>query len=95
MVTWKFVLVVFVTGADHIPPMGFENKLTLSFDHDSLYPIASTCLYLPTRFIKYEEFKTGMMEGIISGFGFGRALYLITIEPFMCHVYMFFCRVWL
>ena len=44
MVTWKFVLVVFVTGADHIPPMGFENKLTLSFDHDSLYPIASTCL---------------------------------------------------
>ena len=49
MVTWKFVLVVFVTGADHIPPMGFENKLTLSFDHDSLYPIALLVLAYSLR----------------------------------------------
>ena len=69
-------ILVFVTGADRIPPMGFEKKLTLSFDPESLYPIASTCsptLYLPTRFVKYDDFKTGMIEGIVSGFGFGRA----------------------
>ena len=69
-------VLVFVTGADHVPPMGFEKRLTLSFDSNSLYPTASTCsltLYLPTRFVEYEDFKTGMIEGIVSGFGFGKA----------------------
>ena len=36
-------VLVFVTGADQIPPMGFDKKLTISFDHCTPYPIASTC----------------------------------------------------
>ena len=69
-------MLVFATGANHIPPMGFDKKITLSFDHATLYPIASTCslsLYLPVRFVEYEEFKAAMIKGVVSGFGFGRA----------------------
>lgn len=69
-------LLVFVTGADRVTPLGFEKNLMLKFDNDTQFPLASTCsltFYLPTRFIQYEDFKAGMIEGIVSGFGFGRA----------------------
>ena len=68
-------LLVFVTGADRVPPLGFGKMLMLNFDSDTQFPLASTCsltLYLPTRFVQYEDFKAGMIEGIVSGFGFGR-----------------------
>ena len=63
---------VFVTGADRIPPMGFEKKLTLSFDPESLYPIAlqlSTYLrmrILPIRLVVWIIWRcpSGLMSGL-------------------------------
>lgn len=69
-------ILVFVTGADHLPPLGFEDILTLKFDHSTGFPLASTCsltLSLPTRFSEYQEFRKAVIEGVVSGFGFGRA----------------------
>ena len=69
-------ILVFVTGADHVPPMGFGKKLTLSFDAENRFPVASTCsmtLYLPTQYADYDHFKSSMVEGLVSGFGFGQA----------------------
>lgn len=40
-------VLVFWTGADHIPPAGFPNKLRISFIRDNLQanylPVAHTC----------------------------------------------------
>ncbi len=52
-------LLVFITGVDRIPPLGFGNVAGVNFLHDQgqRLPMASTC--------------TPCMEGIISVFGFG------------------------
>ena len=61
-----------------MPPGGFNALLSLpslSFDHQSLWPQASTCalkLVLPIH-SKYEDFKTKMDEAITQHGGFGYA----------------------
>ncbi len=68
-------ILVFVTGADHIPPMGFEKQLTWSFDSESIFPLSSTCsmtLYLPTKHQHYDTFKFNIVEGLVNGFDFGK-----------------------
>ena len=68
-------ILVFATGANRVPPMGFPKKVTVQFDKSSIFPTASTCaleMYLPIQWATYEEFKGGMIEGIVSGAGFGK-----------------------
>ncbi len=65
----------FVSGANRIPPTGFEKLITIDFNDTFLYPTASTCrltMYLPTKFDTYSDFKSAMIEGLVSGFGFGQ-----------------------
>ena len=67
---------VFVTGADRIPPLGFNNVAEVRFLHGETnkLPVASTCtpaISLPTLYRSYDDFKTAMIEGIVGGFGFG------------------------
>ena len=52
-----------------------EERTTVHWSGSSLYPMASTCaleMFLPTCWASYEEFKSGMIKGIVSGFGFGQ-----------------------
>lgn len=61
-------LIIFATGADVIPPLGFPWKPKLSFLHDAcLYPKGNTCgleLHLPTIHKHYGHFKDHMDFGI-------------------------------
>lgn len=67
-------ILVFFTGADAIPPLGFDETPELVFldDPHSVLPTASTCdlqLRIPTAHgDNYEEFKQWMTIGIL-GFG--------------------------
>ena len=66
---------VFFTGADREPPLGFPTKAKLLFDTGVL-ATASTCdfiLYLPYCHDTYETFKAYMIESLISHGGFGQA----------------------
>ena len=69
-------ILVFFSGTDRIPPMGFEKYPTLTFIHDAkaVLPTASTCdiqLRLPTRFHVYDDFKQHMLLGLKGHDGFG------------------------
>ena len=69
-------ILVFFTGAERIPPLGFEKTPTVTFLHqDALFATASTCdlkLRLP---IKYgddrKSFKDAMLMSIKDNDGFG------------------------
>lgn len=65
----------FVTGANRIPPIGFEPQPSIEFEDDNAkYPVAHTCanvLRLPLL-KTYEEFKPNMDFGILNSPGFGR-----------------------
>jgi hypothetical protein len=80
-------LLVFITGADCVPPLGFDPLPHIAYLHDatlstdgsttymSRYPIASTCantLYLPIV-DSYDVFKTSLEDGVLMAPGFGRA----------------------
>ncbi|XP_031327706.1 G2/M phase-specific E3 ubiquitin-protein ligase-like isoform X2 [Photinus pyralis] len=71
-------ILAFVTGADAVPPLGFECTPTLEFLHDdrSRYPKANTCaliLSLPVIHTVYEQFKIHMDYGIGNGMVFAFA----------------------
>lgn len=71
-VTLETVL-VFFTGADHIPPLGLP-PATLHFNHYNKYPVASTCavtLTLPTKFDDYSELKKNLDVAFLMHGGFG------------------------
>lgn len=72
-------LLVFMTGADSIPPLGFDDHLTIAFydqqDHVKRIPWSSTCtltLYLPRGFDDTQEFKLLMRMALMNGVGFGK-----------------------
>lgn len=70
-------ILVFVTGADLIPPMGFDRAPEIFFCHTPQLKlaVASTCspsITLPTCHDSYKDFKDAMVESIVSGFGFGK-----------------------
>ena len=76
-VTLQHVL-VFFTGADREPPLGFPTKASLEFlKEGDVLATASTCdltLRVPTAFHdNYDRFKNMMVESLISGSGFGVA----------------------
>ena len=58
-------LLAFITGADHLPPLGFVCKPKICFTHSkvSKLPTASTCtpaLYVPVHLTDYSEFKSAL-----------------------------------
>ena len=76
IVLWKEVL-VFCTGADKIPPVGFDCNPLLTFldnNPSCMLPTASTCfieLWLPTCHKTCEGFKEAITLGLKSHDGFG------------------------
>lgn len=70
-------VLMFATGADKIPPLGFPVKPSLDFIYDKArkYPEANTCaliLRLPIH-QTYEEFSDHMISGIVQSPYFGQA----------------------
>lgn len=72
-------LLIFITGADSIPPLGFDDLIFIAFydqeDQVKRLPYASTCslsLYLPRAFEDAQEFKHLMSMALIHGVGFGK-----------------------
>ena len=61
-------VLVFFTGADRVPPLGFPHTPSLHFlDDTAMFPTASTCslvLCLPTRYSTYDAFKDAMIEAL-------------------------------
>ena len=70
-------LLVFVSGADRIPPLGFGKSPSIVFVHTEgrILPTASTCeiqLRLPTAHgSDYQRFKEMMIMALKSHDGFG------------------------
>ena len=68
-------IVVFFSGSNRVPPLGFDYSPTLSFDEDSVFPISSTCalsLVLPSGYNEYEVFKEKAHYGCKNHGGFGK-----------------------
>lgn len=69
---------MFVTGADKIPPLGFETKLIQFFDKEmgvTRFPFASTCaleLWLPRGVHTQDEFDHLISQALFQSFGFGK-----------------------
>ena len=62
----------FITGSSHIPPIGFDNPITINFIDEKKLPFARTCtleLQLSTLYNTFEEFKRDM-ELAVSEHGF-------------------------
>ena len=67
------MILVFFTGADSIPPGGYDNVI-MSFNKDNPYPTASTCgleLTLPTKHQEYNDFKKSLDVAFTMHGGFG------------------------
>lgn len=69
-------ILVFTSGSDRIPPIGFAKDPSVTFLHSksSYLPTASTCdiqLRLPTIHKEYDQFKEYFMLGIKGHDGFG------------------------
>ncbi|XP_034534151.1 G2/M phase-specific E3 ubiquitin-protein ligase-like isoform X2 [Notolabrus celidotus] len=68
-------ILVFFTGCDSIPALGFSPKPNLEFINYSRFPVANTCeniLRIPTQAV-YTAFKHDMDFAIRNSPGFGRA----------------------
>ena len=69
-------VLVFFSGASRAPLGGFDSLVlpSLTFNHDNIFPKASTCvlnLVLPAKHREYEDFKKKMDEAITQNGGFG------------------------
>ena len=68
-------ILVFCTGSDMEPPLGFSPRPELGFVDDVLAS-SSTCalkLYLPLNHDTYDSFKSYMILSLLGNDGFGRA----------------------
>ena len=68
-------VMVFATGCDGVPILGFDRQPALKFSSDDVLPTASTCgptLYLPLQVKGAKRFSKNMCLGITSSFGFGQ-----------------------
>ena len=65
----------FFTGAEQVPPAGFDRECTLNFNSTNIYPTASTCalvLTLPTLYYdRYNTFRNKMLFAFLNHGGFG------------------------
>ena len=71
-------ILIFATGADRVPPLGFAPKPLIQFSDESNYPTANTCANILTLPLAnnercYEWFKNAMDFGILNSPGFGVA----------------------
>ena len=69
-------ILIFFTGAERVPPMGFESQPSLTFLHnpEDILPTASTCsleLRLPTSHSNYDCFRNIMITAVKGHGGFG------------------------
>ena len=66
----------FFSGREYPPPLGFDSKISIHFNADSMFLTASTCalhLTLPTKYYNDEqEFQKNMVYGMLNHGGFGR-----------------------
>ena len=66
-------IIIFFSGADGIPPLGFNHSPSLHFlETDAVFPTSSTCslqLRLPTQYNTYETFKDAMKEVLFGNGG--------------------------
>ena len=70
---------IFVTCADAEPPTGFDPQPSVTYI-EAVIPTSSTCsniLRLPLKHKRYEDFKAGMIEGIVGGQDFGHFEYTL------------------
>ncbi|KAJ8346625.1 hypothetical protein SKAU_G00280260 [Synaphobranchus kaupii] len=72
-------LLIFITGTDTVPALGFPSKLTVDFfdreDGVRRLPYASTCslnLFLPRGLSSEEEMADLMLTAVKCGIGFGK-----------------------
>ena len=70
-------VLIFTTGADHEPPMGFGNGCTpeIRFELENRLPHASTCgptLYLPLHMSDPDKFCEQMDFAICNAHGYGK-----------------------
>ena len=72
-------LLIFLTGADRIPPLGFSGPLSLEFydndDGEKRLPWSSTCaltLHLPRQYNQPEELKLLLSQCLQESQGFGK-----------------------
>ena len=72
-------LLIFITGSDHIPPLGFKQPIKIYFydfyGNVKRRPWASTCaltLNLPRGVEDPEEFKSFMKQSLLDCHGFGQ-----------------------
>lgn len=72
-------MLVFITGADAVPPLGFDHKICIAFyDQEKdmkRFPSSSTCslsLYLPRGVAEPEEFNSLMSQALLNCQGFGK-----------------------
>lgn len=68
-------VLVFLSGADRVPPLGFEKQPTVTFLRDGKFATASTCsleLRLPTQYgSQYAKFREAMVMSLMDNDGFG------------------------
>ena len=68
-------LVIFFSGADRPPPLGFPTQPDLEFlDQNAILPTASTCslvIRLPICHSNYDDFKDAMILALQGNHGFG------------------------
>ena len=66
-------VLIFFSGADRVPPLGFPQSPSLSFlDVGAIFPTASTCslqLRLPTQYTDYNEFINALKEALFCNGG--------------------------
>ena len=76
--TLQFVdILIFATGGDTVPAIGFQPEPSLTFaTDDTMFPRGKTCgntLELPLIHQTYATFKEQMEFGILNSIGFGMA----------------------
>ena len=70
-------VLIFTTGADHVPPVGFGVSCSpeIRFEKENRLPHASTCsptLYLPLHMEYPDKFSRQMDFAICSAHGYGK-----------------------
>ena len=75
-------ILIFVTGADEVPALGFTNKPSIDFFHQEAgrrrMPYASTCmmcLYLPRGITQEDELQRMLFQAIRDSMGFGKCFF--------------------
>ena len=67
-------ILAFFSGSDTSPPLGYDVKPVLKFDHIAIFPTAQTCglqFHLPSKYSKPDMFRERMSYGIKNNGGFG------------------------